>query len=116
MSFEQQPSVRGVRAKYFNAFRLTTYILILFALGHTRGALVGTPKFGPGANTVLDAMRTVHFQCQTSDCTCYGFYLVFGWMVTIFFLLPAAGTRFLGGVSEAEQRQLTRITWALFVR
>lgn len=109
---ESKPSFA---ARYLNPFRLAAYILILYCLGHTMGALIRTPSFGPPVDTVLAAMKSTHFRCQTSDCTWFGFYLGFGWTVSIFFLVSAAIAWYLGGLSRAEQRALRPIAWTLFL-
>jgi len=105
----------GFAARYLNPFRLTAYILILFCLGHSSGALIRLPSFGSASDGILAAMKTTHFQCQTSDCTWFGFYLGFGWMVSVFFIVAAAIAWYLGGRTRAEQRALKPIAWALFL-
>ncbi len=106
---------RGFVARYLNPLRLSTYLLILYALGHTRGALLSIPPFGPSADAVRSSMQSVHFQCMASDCTWFGFYVGFGFLVTVFFLLSAALTWFLGGLNSMERRRLRPLTWMLFV-
>ena len=105
----------GFVARYLNPFRLAAYVLILFCLGHTSGALIRLPSFGAQGDTVLAAMKATHFRCQTSDCTWFGFYLGFGWMVSVFFLVVAALAWYLGGRSRVEQRALKPVAWALFL-
>ena len=102
-------------SSYLNPFRLAAIILILFALGHTFGALIGLPSFGAQSDAVLAAMKTTQFQCQTSQCTWFGFYLGFGWEGSVFLLLSAAIAWYLGGRSPTEQRALKPIAWALFL-
>lgn len=105
----------GFVARYLNPFRLAAYVLILFCLGHTSGALISLPSFGPQGDAVLASMKATHFQCQTSDCTWFGFYLGFGWMVSVFFLVAAAIAWYLGGRSRVEQRALKPVAWVLFL-
>lgn len=105
----------GFVARYLNAFRIAAVVLVLFCLGHTLGALIGLPSFGPQSDAVLAAMKATHFQCQTSDCTWFGFYLGFGWDVSVFLLFSAAVAWYLGGRSRAEQRALQPIAWGLFL-
>jgi hypothetical protein len=100
--------------KYFNPFRLVTYLLVLYAAGHTYGALVATPRFGEGADTVLSAMRSTHFVANGSECTWLGFYLGFGYQVSIFFLFAAFVAWFLGGLTPRDQRAWVAVSWALF--
>jgi len=107
------PARPGFVARWFNPFRLAAYVLILFCLGHSLGALVNTPSFGAQSDAVWAAMRATHFRCQTSDCTWFGFYEGFGWMVSIFFLLSAAIAWFLGGLDRPALRRLAPVVWAL---
>ncbi len=100
--------------KYLNPFRLTTLLLLLFCLGHTLSALVSTPDFGVESDNVMAAMKSVHFKAIGSDCSWFGFYLGFGYNVSIFFLFSAVLTWFLGGMSPSDQRRWAPITWALF--
>jgi hypothetical protein len=105
----------GFAARYLNPFRLAAYLLVLFCIGHTTGALISVPSFGGQADAILAAMKSTHFQCQTSDCTWLGFYLGFGWIASIFFLASAAIAWFLGGVSRSAQRTLKPVAWTLFL-
>src|SRR5215471_952800 len=102
-------------ARYFNPFRLATYLLVLFCAGHTWGALLSTSHFSDASDAVLHAMQSVHFKVQTFDVTWFGFYLGFGWLDSVFFLFSAAVTWFLGGLTRCEQRALAPIIWALFL-
>src|SRR5262249_40945287 len=89
---------QGVAARYLNPLRLAAYTLVLFCFGHSMGALIHTPSFGAPSDAVWAAMRAVHFRCQTADCTWFGFYEGFGWLVSVFFLFAAAVAWFLGGL------------------
>jgi hypothetical protein len=100
--------------KYLNPFRLTTLLLLFYCLGHTFGALVSTPHFGAQSDAVMAAMKSTHFNAMGSECTWFGFYLGFGYDVSIFFLFSAVLTWFLGGMSPSNQRRWAPITWALF--
>ena len=102
-------------ARYFNPFWLTTYVLILYTIGHTWGALLSTPQSGAGSDAVLSSMRTVHFDVEGFDRSWYGFYFGFGLMDSIFFLFSAFVTWFLGGLDPQQQRALTSLTGALFI-
>ena len=102
-------------ARYFNPLRIAAYVLVLYFLGHTWGALLSTPAFGTAGDAVLSAMKSVRFACDGSNCTWFGFYLGFGWFVSIFFLLSAAVAWFLGGLDARDQRVVTPIAWMLFL-
>lgn len=105
----------GFAARYLNAFRLAAYVLVLFFLGHTMGALVNLPSFGPQGDAVLAAMRSTAFRCQTSTCTWFGFYMGFGILVSIFLLASAYIAWYLGGLDRSRQRALAPIAWTLFL-
>lgn len=103
-----------VSARYFNPLRLAAYVLALYFLGHTVGALVLTPQFGPEGDAVLTQMKSVRFACETFECSWFGFYLGFGWFASIFLLLSAALAWFVGGMDAREQRAVSPIVWLLF--
>jgi hypothetical protein len=107
-------AIHPVAARYLNPFRLATYLLILQSIGHTLGALLSTPEFGPDSDRVIAAMRSVHVDAAGSDCTWWGFYLGFGYQVTIFFTLSAIITWILGGLDRADRRKWSVLVWALF--
>jgi len=100
--------------RYLNPFRLATYVLILLAIGHAAGALLSTPDFGSDSDRVVVAMQSVHLDAAGSDCSWWGFYLGFGYEVSIFFILSAIATWILGGLDRHEQRKWSVLAWALF--
>ena len=104
-----------VRTRYFNAFRVASYLLILYTVGHTLGAVVATPHFGPESDAVVLMMKSVHVRSQSADCTWYGFYRGFGIFVSVYFLFSVFIAWRLGGMSEQERPTLMPIAWALFV-
>jgi hypothetical protein len=103
-----------VRARYFNVYRLASYALVLYTLGHTRGAVVGTPRFGPESDAVVESMKAVHVLVNGADCTWYGFYRGFGVFVSIFFVFSVVVTWKLGGMPARERAALAPLTWGLF--
>jgi hypothetical protein len=115
MSAEAHPaSTRGVASRYFNPFRVASYLLGLYTLGHTLGAVVNTPRFGPESDAVVAMMKSVHVTAQSADCTWYGFYRGFGLFVSVFFVLSLFVAWQLGGMNERERRPVLPIAWGLF--
>ena len=108
-------AARGWTARYLNPLRLSTYLLILYTLGHTWGALLSSPHFSTDSDQVVSAMRSVHFQCQGSICTWFGFYLGFGFLDSVLFLFSAAVTWYFGGFDPVERRRWLPLTWMLFL-
>lgn len=105
---------RSVLQRHFNFYRLASYTLGLFALGHTFGALANTPSFGSASDQVVGMMRSVGVLAQGTRTTWYNFYLGFGYFDTVFFLFSMVVAWFLGGKSPQERRALWPIAWALF--
>ena len=83
-------------------------------LGHTFGAVIATPEFGPASDSVVSMMKSVHIVAQGSDATWYGFYRGFGWFVSVFFIFSIVVTWYLGGKSAGDRVALTPVTWSLF--
>ena len=83
--------------------------MALFALGHTMGALIQTPDFGPDADAVASRMKSVAFDVQGAHDTWYGFYLGFGWFVSLFLLLAAALSWYLGGLSQQGRNAISPV-------
>ncbi|HEV2271501.1 MAG TPA: hypothetical protein VGR92_18780 [Steroidobacteraceae bacterium] len=110
----QESTRRSVLRRYFNFYRLASYTLGLFALGHTYGALANTPRFGSASDQVVGMMRSVGVLAQGTRTTWYNFYLAFGYFDTVFFLFSMAVAWFLGGKAPRERRALWPIAWALF--
>lgn len=101
--------------RYFNAFRLAAYLLVLYTLGHTLGAVVNTPQFGAESDGVVAAMKSVRVIAQGSDCTWYGFYRGFGVFVSIYLAFSAYASWVLGGAGAEDRRGMLAIAWALLV-
>jgi len=101
--------------RYANPYRLASYLLVVFALGHTAGAVVTTPDFGPASAPVVSAMKSVHVPAQGFDVTWYGFFRGFGAFISVFFIFSIVVTWYLGGISPRQRGELWPITWAVFL-
>jgi hypothetical protein len=106
---------QGMRARYFNVYRLAAYCLVFYALGHTLGAVVATPSFGLESDRVVSMMKSVHLEAQGANCTWYGFYRGFGWLVSVFFILSAVVAWDLGGRTMRERAALGPISFSMFL-
>jgi hypothetical protein len=101
--------------RWLNPLRIAAVLLVLYCAGHTSGALLSTPSFGPASDAVATAMKTVRFAALGSDCSWFGFYEGFGWAVSIFFLFSAFVAWVLGGIVRNERRPVASVVWALFL-
>lgn len=96
-----------------NPFRLASYALVLYAFGHTVGAVINVPRFGAASDEVVAAMQRVHVQVQGADATWYGFYRGFGYFVGFYLLFSAVLAWLLGGMTDRTRRALLPIAWSL---
>jgi hypothetical protein len=80
----------------WNAYRTASLILIVYCVLHSYGALIATPAFGQSSDAVLASMRAVHFSAQGFNDSWYGFYLGFGWFVSVFLASSAAQLWIIG--------------------
>jgi hypothetical protein len=106
--------LRGFGERYTSAFRVASVLLVLYALGHTMGAVVAVPRFGVASDTVVTLMQSVHVRVQGAECTWYGFYRGFGIIVSAFFVLSAVLAWHLGGATPGARRDLAPVAWTLF--
>ena len=56
-------------------YRIASVLLLLFAIGHTRGFRMTDPKLGV---SLIASLQTRHFQIQGSNRTFWDFYVGFG--------------------------------------
>src|SRR5690242_17906160 len=101
--------------RYFNAYRLASYVLVLFTVGHTLGTVITTPKFGPASDAVVAAMKSVHMMVQGMDRTWWDFYRGMSASVSLAMLFKVAVTWYLGGKAPQERRAWAPLVWSLLV-
>src|SRR5579883_167913 len=89
----------------WNSYRTASVILLVYCLLHSYGALIATPDFGGAADSVLKSMRETHFLVQGFEDTWYGFYLGFGWIASLFFVLTAMQLWIIGGRELVDRRR-----------
>lgn len=88
--------------------------MLLFGLGHTVGGLLANKSYGPNADGVLNAMKSVQFPCSGSICTWYHLYIGFGWFCSVYFFLTAFTMFYVASLPVREQRLFLPLSWALF--
>lgn len=109
----ESASTSGARITYFNAYRVAAVVLALYFAGHTFGAVLNTPAFGPESDHVVSAMKSVHLSAEGSLVTWYGFYRGFGAFVSVFFVLSMVLSWFLGTLPAGRRCELSVISWSL---
>src|SRR4029077_5580819 len=86
------------------ALRIASFVMFLFAIGHSLGGMKsGSPA---GEDYVLRAMRSIHFHAAGANRTYMDFYTGFGWTLTIFLLLQAVLLWQLAAIAESNPRSV----------
>ena len=80
-------------------YRIASVLLLLFAIGHTLGFRQTNPEWGVGS--LIDSMRSIHFDAQGFSRTYWDFFSAFG-----FFFSPAEADslRIFVGKHSAHRR------------
>ena len=94
-------------------YRIASVLLVLFALGHTFGFRQNNPAWG--VDTVLDTMRSIHFDAQGFNRTYWDFFSAFGLFFAVFLLFSAVLAWLLGGLPAETLARVRSIAWALAI-
>jgi hypothetical protein len=92
-------------------YRISSVLILLFAIGHTLGFRQTDPSWG--VDQTLSVLKRTTFHIQGFDRTYYGFYVGSGYFVTVFMLFTVLVTWELGRLPGATLRQLPWLTWGL---
>ena len=93
--------------------RIASVLLILFAIGHTLGFRRVDPRWG--VDSLINQLRTTHFNVQGFDRTYSDFFTGFGLFVTILLLFAAIVSWQLGGLPRESLSAMSLITWSLAI-
>jgi hypothetical protein len=92
-------------------YRIASVLLLLFAIGHTLGFRQTNPEWG--VSSLIDSMRSIHFDAQGFNRTYWDFFSAFGLFFSVFLLFAAVLAWELGGLpGEIFAR---RTAWALAI-
>ncbi|HLJ24107.1 MAG TPA: hypothetical protein VKT71_08375, partial [Candidatus Acidoferrales bacterium] len=94
-------------------YRIASVLLVLFALGHTLGFRQTDPEWGVGS--LIDSMRTIHFNAQGFNRTYWDFFSAFGLFFSVFLLFAAVVAWQLSSFPAEILLRLRSISWALAV-
>jgi len=94
-------------------YRTAAVLLVLFSAGHTVGFLKFKPATAEGL-AVRDAMNNVHFPVGSSTFTYGGFYVGFGWFVTVYLLFAAYLAWHLGSLAAKSPAAIGGLGWMFF--
>jgi hypothetical protein len=91
-------------------YRITSVLLLLFALGHTLGFRESDPQWGVDA--LLGSMRSIHFDVQGFNRTYWDLFLAAGFSVGVFYLFSAILAWQLGGLPAETLAGMRLTVWA----
>jgi hypothetical protein len=94
-------------------YRISSGLLVLFAIGHQLGFRRLDPRWG--VDSLVDSMKTRNFVAQGFSRTYWDFYTGFGIFVTVFLLFAAAIAWQLGGLTKGQLSLLPIICWGFAI-
>jgi hypothetical protein len=92
-------------------YRMTSVLLVLFAIGHTLGFRQIDPSWG--VDSLISALKSTHFAVQGVDRSYWDFYTGFGLFVTVFLLFTAVLTWQLGRLPKEALSTMWILNWSL---
>lgn len=94
-------------------YKIASCLLVLFFVGHTFGFRQTDP--GWGVDSLVEGMRTIHFDVQGFSRTYWDFFVGFGLLVSVLFLFTAVLAWQLGSMSQEALVRMPVVTWALAI-
>ena len=90
-------------------YRVDSFLLLLFAVGHTLGFRESDPKWGVDA--LLGSMRSIHFDVQGFNRSYWELFQAAGFSVGVFYLFSAILAWQLGGLPAATLALMRGTAW-----
>ena len=94
-------------------FRIASVLLVLFAVGHTLGFRRVDPRWG--VDSLINQLRSTHFNVQGASRTYWDFFTGFGLFVTILLLFAAIVSWQIGGLPKESLSAISIIAWSLAI-
>ncbi|HEV2016811.1 MAG TPA: hypothetical protein VGQ98_00760 [Gemmatimonadaceae bacterium] len=91
-------------------YRISSGLLVLFALGHTIGFRQVDPRWG--ADNVVGGMRNVTFPVQGFNRSYWDFFSGFGLFVSVFLVFAAILAWQLGSMSRERLSEMPGVRWS----
>ncbi len=107
----RKPSNGGFTVKASVLYRIASVLLVLFAVAHTAGFRQADPAWG--AEAVIGAMQSVHFDVQGFSRSYWDFFVGAGLSVGVFFLFAGVLAWQLGGLPPTALASMRGVAWAL---
>jgi hypothetical protein len=98
-----------VKAPLF--YRIAAVLLLLFAVGHTLGFRQSDPAWG--VDSLLGAMRSIHFDVQGFSRTYWDLFVAAGFSVGVFYLFAAVLAWQLASLPAGTLAVMRTTVWTL---
>lgn len=94
-------------------YRIASVLLVLFAIAHTLGFRQNVPEWGVAS--LIDSMRSIHFDAQGFSRTYWDFFSAFGFFTSVFLWFASVLAWQLGGLPAETLARMRRTAWALAI-
>ncbi|HLJ47214.1 MAG TPA: hypothetical protein VKU01_14455 [Bryobacteraceae bacterium] len=94
-------------------YRISSILLVLFAIGHTFGFLQIDPTWG--VDSLVQSMKSTHFNVNGAERTYWDFFVGFGLFVTALMLLASVIAWQFGSLPPATLSAMRLSAWAFVV-
>jgi hypothetical protein len=91
-------------------YRISSVLLLIFAVGHTLGFRQSDPAWG--VDTLLASMQSIHFNVQGFTRTYWEIFEAAGFLVGVFYLFAAVLAWQLGSLPAATVAAMRVTVWA----
>lgn len=90
-------------------YRIASVLLLVFAAGHTFGFLQVDPQWR--ADSLVQSMKSLHFDVNGSDRTYWEFFVGFGLFVSVLMVFASTVAWQLGGLPSQTVAQMRITAW-----
>jgi hypothetical protein len=111
--YSASSSAPGAKMKTSLLYRTASVLLLLFAIGHTIGFRQTNPEWGVAS--LIDSMRSIHFDVQGFNRTYWDFFSAFGFFFSVFLLFGAVLAWQLGGLPAETLARMRGTSWVLAI-
>lgn len=94
-------------------YRIASVLLLLFAAGHTIGFRQVDPAWG--VDSLVDSMKSMHFNANGSDRTYWEFFVGFGLFVTVWMVFAATVAWQLGSLPAETLAHMRVVAWGFVI-
>lgn len=94
-------------------YRISSILLLLFAAGHTFGFRQIDPEWG--VDSLVQSMKTIHFNANGSDRTYWDFFVGFGLFVTVLMVLASIVAWQFGSLPSETLAAMRASAWGFVV-